>query len=54
MIHTGDFNGDGKTDLLWQHTDGRVGVWLMNGTAGVSLATILGPGTGWSVSNPDP
>jgi hypothetical protein len=28
-----DFNGDGRSDLVWQHTDGRVYVWLMNGTA---------------------
>lgn len=27
----GDFNDDGQTDLVWQHTDGRVAVWLMNG-----------------------
>ena len=28
----GDINGDGATDLLWQHTDGRLSAWLMNGT----------------------
>ena len=22
VIQTGDFNGDGKSDLVWQHTDG--------------------------------
>lgn len=28
-----DFNGDGRPDLLWQNVaDGRVAVWLMNGT----------------------
>jgi hypothetical protein len=26
-----DFNGDGRTDLVWQHTDGRVHVWFLNG-----------------------
>ena len=26
-----DFNRDGRRDLLWQHTDGRLAVWLMNG-----------------------
>jgi len=44
-----DFNGDGMADLLWQHTDGSVMIWLMNGTATASQATIMGPGTGWSV-----
>jgi hypothetical protein len=27
----GDFNGDGRSDILWQHTNGTVGIWLMNG-----------------------
>jgi hypothetical protein len=34
----GDLNGDGKPDLIWQHTDGRIATWLMNGlkaTAGL-------------------
>ena len=30
---TGDFNNDGKTDLLWRNkTTGGVLVWIMNGT----------------------
>jgi len=30
---TGDFNGDGNTDILWQNTRHReYGVYLMNGT----------------------
>jgi hypothetical protein len=28
----GDFNGDGRDDLLWQTLDGSVATWLMNGT----------------------
>jgi len=28
----GDFNGDGKGDILFRDTEGRVKVWLMNGT----------------------
>jgi hypothetical protein len=28
---SGDFNRDGHRDLLWQHADGRLAVWLMNG-----------------------
>jgi hypothetical protein len=30
---TGDFNGDGYTDILWRNTSGDTGVWLMTGTA---------------------
>jgi hypothetical protein len=33
MAGTADFNRDGHPDLLWRHADGRLAVWLMNGTA---------------------
>jgi hypothetical protein len=26
-----DFDGDGKSDVLWRHSSGAVAVWLMNG-----------------------
>jgi hypothetical protein len=45
----GDFNGDGKSDVLWQHTNGSVAIWLMSGLSGIDGAGMLGPGTGWSV-----
>jgi hypothetical protein len=29
----GDFNGDGKSDILWRNsTTGQVYIWFMNGT----------------------
>jgi len=28
----GDYNGDGKADILWRNTDNRLYVWFMNGT----------------------
>ena len=28
---TGDFNGDGKSDILWQGSDGTPAIWLMDG-----------------------
>jgi hypothetical protein len=30
---TGDYNGDGMSDILWQDTSGNVAIWEMNGTA---------------------
>jgi Ca2+-binding RTX toxin-like protein len=27
-----DFNGDGKSDILWRNTDGSIAQWQMNGT----------------------
>jgi hypothetical protein len=38
---TGDFNGDGKSDILWHNTNGDTSIWLMNGAI-VSSATDLG------------
>ncbi|MBF0538010.1 MAG: VCBS repeat-containing protein [Nitrospirae bacterium] len=36
---TKDFNGDGKSDILWQNSStGDVAVWLMDGTAKTSTA----------------
>jgi hypothetical protein len=32
IVGTGDFNGDGKSDILWRHTTlGDVWIWLMDG-----------------------
>jgi hypothetical protein len=34
VIGTGDLNGDGMPDIVWQHVvDGWLAVWLMNGNA---------------------
>ena len=33
MIDPGDFNGDGKGDILWQHDSGQAPIWLMSGTS---------------------
>jgi hypothetical protein len=35
---TGDFNKDGNVDILFQHTDGTLGVWYLNGVNLVSAA----------------
>jgi VCBS repeat-containing protein len=32
VIGTGDFDGDGKGDLLWQTDSGALAIWEMNGT----------------------
>ena len=50
IVGTGDFNGDGKADILWRHTSGAVAIWLMNGSAILSTAGIGNPGTDWSVA----
>jgi len=45
----GDFNGDGKSDVLLHNTNGAVAEWLMNGTnviGGAGIGTVSSP---WSV-----
>ena len=36
----GDFNGDGKTDILWRGPNGEVGNWTMNGAMLLNSAVI--------------
>jgi serralysin len=46
----GDFNGDGKSDILWQNDSGQAAIWLMNGTT-VTQTSWIGPNPGptWHV-----
>ncbi len=38
-VGTGDFNGDGNSDILWQNTNtGQASVWEMDGDAPRSAA----------------
>jgi hypothetical protein len=48
---TGDFNRDGKPDLVWQNdVTGQPVVWLMNGPTQVSAAMLPGTGSGaWKI-----
>jgi hypothetical protein len=46
-IGTGDFNGDGKADILFQSTDGTPMIWAMNGTTVTATATLTSPGANW-------
>ena len=49
VAETGDFNGDGKSDILWTDNAGNVGTWFMNGAAISSTSTYGNVGTSWSV-----
>jgi len=45
LIGTGDYNGDGKSDILFQNNDGTPQVWVMNGTSVTATATLPNPGS---------
>ena len=50
VIGTGDFNGDGKADILWQNTDGTPAIWEMNGTTPIAGVVLPNPGSSsWHV-----
>lgn len=46
---TGDFNHDGKSDILWRGANGSVAMWLMTGGVVTSGFTIGVVPTAWSV-----
>ena len=48
---TGDFNGDGNSDILWQNDDGTPVIWTMDGINVVSIgaAGSFNPGSDWQV-----
>jgi hypothetical protein len=48
---TGDYNEDGKSDILWQNSDGAPAIWLMDGmsTVGIGAAGSFNPGAAWHV-----
>jgi hypothetical protein len=41
----GDFNGDGRADILWREGDGALAIWLMDGVEIRSMAApaFVGP-----------
>jgi hypothetical protein len=48
----GDFNGDGRDDILWRNSDGTIGNWLANANGGHSAnnASISSVGNNWHIA----
>jgi hypothetical protein len=44
-----DFNGDGKSDLLFQNTNATPQIWLMNGTSVISQTSLAQPPVQWRI-----
>jgi len=51
----GDFNADGKADILWQNDNGQAAIWLMDGLNTITEHAVgTSPGSEWHViSNQD-
>jgi serralysin len=48
-IGTGDFNGDGHSDILLQNSSGEVDIWELNGASVIAAASVANPGPSWHV-----
>jgi FG-GAP-like repeat len=46
-----DFNGDARSDILWQSSSGMPAAWLMNGANAVTVSGVgsFNPGPSWQV-----
>jgi hypothetical protein len=54
VVATGDFNRDGKADILWQNDDGLPVIWEMNGRTIVAAGGLPNQGPGWQVKDDGP
>lgn len=55
MVGAEDVNGDSKADILWQHSDGTVATWYLDGRTVISAAKMNPPGASsvaWKVVGP--
>lgn len=46
-----DFNGDGKSDLLWRHDSGMAAVWLQDGFSIASSGTFASVDASWTIGD---
>jgi len=50
VVGSGDYDGDGRSDILWQHDNGEAGLWTMNGLSVVAAGpTGSNPGSDWHI-----
>jgi hypothetical protein len=42
IANIGDFNGGGKSDLLWHNTNGQAAVWEMDGSNIGQISVLAG------------
>ncbi len=44
-----NFDGDGKSDILWRDTSGNTPIWFMNGGSVASSAFVGNVQTPWAI-----
>jgi hypothetical protein len=49
QVGTGDFNGDGNSDILWRDTSGNVAIWLMNGSQVMQSRVVGNRPNNWTI-----
>jgi hypothetical protein len=49
--HVGDFDGDGKADILMRNANGSTMIYLMDGATPKATAALSGPGSGLRVTH---
>jgi hypothetical protein len=47
IFGAGDYNHDGRSDILFQNSSGAVDIWEMNGTSIVQSSLLPNPGPTW-------
>jgi hypothetical protein len=51
IVQTGDYNGDGFSDILWQDNTGNLNAWFMQGATVVKTQTLGNIGLNWTVQS---
>ena len=51
IVQTGDYNGDGFSDILWEDNTGNLKAWFMQGTTVAKTQTLGNIGSKWTVQS---
>ncbi len=51
VASSGDYDGDGKSDILWRNDDGSIAMWLMNGATPKATMAVGKMGTAWKIAS---